>query len=294
MPRFRDLAGLSVVITGASAGIGAELARQLAGRGCRLTLAARRIDALGAVERECAERAAAGRSPSAYGSTILQCDVTDQAQLAALVDHAFASCGGVDVWVNNAGSGVRHRLLEASDADMLAMHALHCLAPLHACQLLAPRWIAAGHPGQFVDVCSVGGRVGYPYNAAYAAAKHSMSAVSDVARLELAPHGITVTTVYPGVTTSDFGSASADRTGGLSQRYVEYNRRHANLLRRLVSSPQPTAYVAAQIVTAIASRRAAVYPHRWGTLAAAAYTLFPGYISRRIGGHLPQLEQLDN
>lgn len=274
----RPLSGLHVVVTGASAGIGAELARELAGRGCRLTLAARRIELLEGVAEQC-RRAGSPRVVA------MRCDVTDRAQFAALVQRAREHAE-IDVWVSNAGSGVRHHVLEATDEDMLALYRLHALGSLHAYQLVAPGWIERGHGGQFVDVCSVGGRVGYPYNAGYAAAKHAQSAIGDAARLELASRGITVTTVYPGATVSDFSSASADRTSGMAMAYVRSTRSAGGLLRRLVSQPQTTAHVARCIAAAIRSRRATVYPHRWGNLAAWLYVLAPAYVTARVAREL--------
>jgi short-subunit dehydrogenase len=270
-----SLRGKRIVITGASAGIGAELARQLAHAGCRLVLAARRQERLDQVAADC-------RATGVEVHTVM-CDVVLPAQLQALVRLARHELGEIDVWINNAGSGMRHRILEARDADMLALYHLHVLAPLHAYQLVAPGWIAARHPGQFVDICSVGGKAGYPFNAGYAAAKHALSAIGDVARLELAPHGIAVTTVYPGVTVSDFSQASVDRTDGASASFVSSSRASRSVLRRLVSRPQPTEDAVRRIVRGIERRSPTVYPHRWGLLAAALWHVAPGYVTRAVG-----------
>jgi short-subunit dehydrogenase len=279
---MRPLRGLHVVITGASAGLGAELARQLAPHGCRLTLAARRAGLL--------EQVAQAAQAAGAASVAVPTDVTEETQVQALAVAARQRFGEIDVWVNNAGSGLRQRLLDTSDGQLLALHRLHVLAPLWAYRAVVPAWLAAGHAGQLVDVCSLGGKAGYPFNGAYAAAKHGLSALGDTLRHELYGTGVAVTTVYPGPTVTGFGQASPDLTGGASAAHVGGARASRNRLVRAVATPQAAATVAAALVRAIQTRQPVVYPHRWATLAALLQNLWPSLalrLANRGGGAKP-------
>jgi NADP-dependent 3-hydroxy acid dehydrogenase YdfG len=286
------LSGKHIVVTGASAGIGAELCRQLGREGCRVTLAARREELLRQVAGE--GRRAGGQAELAVA------DVTDREQVFALARRAEAAFGPIDVWVSNAGAGISHRLVDATEEDMLHLYRLNCLSSLWAYQALLPGWMARGY-GQFIDVCSLGGKAGYAYAGAYAAAKHALSGIGDVLRQELALQGVTpgpprrakagatrpwltVTTVYPGPTISSFGSARFDRivASALRPPGVDIGdlRRNRNFIVRAVAGPQPTAFVARAIVRAMLRPVCVVYPHRWGTLAVVANHIAPAPLLR--------------
>ncbi len=267
-----DLRGKHVVVTGASAGIGALLCRRLGERGCRVTLAARRLDRLEAVA---AEVETAGGAALAVA-----CDVTDRAAVFRLAQHTRERFGEVDIWVSNAGAGVRHDLLEATEDDMLAMYRLNCLSSLWAYQAVVPGWLAAERGGQLIDVNSVGGFAGFAYNGGYCAAKHALSGLGDVLRQEVNGRGITLTTVYPGLTASDFSENVTDRTGGdRSRRTAALNRRGGFLVSK-VAAKQPTGVVVDAIVRAMERPRCFVYPHRWAALAGLLYRLRPEFVLR--------------
>jgi len=286
------LSGKHIVVTGASSGIGAELCRQLGREQCRVTLAARREELLRQITDEV--RRAGGQAEAVVA------DVTDREQVFALARRAVAAFGPVDVWVSNAGAGISHRLVDATEEDMLHLYRLNCLSSLWAYQALLPSWMARGY-GQFIDVCSLGGKAGYAYAGGYAAAKHALSGIGDVLRQELALQGITpgpprrtkagaprpwltVTTVYPGPTISGFGKARFDRivASALRPPGVDIGdlRRTRNFIVRKVAGPQPTAFVARAIVRAMLRPVCTVYPHRWGTLAVVANHIAPAPLLR--------------
>jgi short-subunit dehydrogenase len=202
-----------------------------------------------------------------------------------LASAALRQFGEIDVWVNNAGSGLRRQLLATTAEQMQALYRLHVLAPLAAYQAVIPRWLEKGHSGQIVDICSLGGKAGYPFNGAYAAAKHGLSALGDTLRHELYGSGITITTVYPGPTVSEFGQASPDLTGGANSAHVSGSRASRNWLVRAVATPQPTACVTEAIVRAIRLRPPVVYPQRWGALAVLAGNLWPQLALRLANRH---------
>ncbi|AEG93666.1 SDR family oxidoreductase [Ramlibacter tataouinensis] len=181
------------VITGASDGIGAEMARQLAARGgVSLVLAARNADRLAAVAAQC-ERADA---PVLAVPT----DVALEAQCRALIDAAVARFGRLDALVNNAGISAQALLEQVRAED------LHWYEDLMRVNLWGSVWCThAALPhlkaarGQLVAVSSLAGLVGVPGRTAYSASKFAMTGFFEALRAELKPAGVAVTIAYPGV-----------------------------------------------------------------------------------------------
>jgi short-subunit dehydrogenase len=272
-----ELTGKHIVVTGASAGIGAELCRLLGTEGSRVVLSARRADRLAMVAEEV--RQAGGE---AY---VAPCDVAEREQVFALAQVARAQFGEIDVWVSNAGAGMRHRLLDAGEEDMLSLYKLNCLSSLWAYQAVAPAWIEAGRGGQIVDVASIGSKSGFALGAGYCAAKHGLSAIGDVARQELVRHGIITTTVYPGLTATEFSDAITDRmqTGEWEQaKAARAKSRRGNFFLRRATQYQSAEQVARSIVKAIRRPVPLVYPHRWAAIATLIVNLWPGVMLRQV------------
>ena len=178
-----------VVITGASKGIGAELARQLAERGAKLVLAARNAKELEAVADECKKRGAQ--------VVTVRADVGVDRECAAIMSGAALAFGRIDVLVNNAGATMWARFEDIADLSILErimqvnyMGAVYCTA--HALPYLRQSG------GLLVGVCSLAGRTGVPTRTGYAASKHAMTGFFDSLRIELADSGVDVTMIYPG------------------------------------------------------------------------------------------------
>ena len=182
---YRDTVG---VITGASSGIGAALARELARRGMRIALVARRRDRL---EELAAEIGQAG------GEALpVVCDVAEQAQVETAVQTVLARYGRVDMLVNNAGFG-RHILFKDHDtADIERMVRTNYLGVVYFTKAVLPAMRARAR-GWIVNVSSVAGKLGQPDEAAYAASKFAVTGLSESLAYEFAPLGIHVMTVYP-------------------------------------------------------------------------------------------------
>ena len=132
-----------IVITGASSGIGAALARQRAGAGDTLVLAARRPDKLAAVAAACGSRTLA-----------VPADVTVRADVERLRDAALDAVGRVDVWVNNAGRGINRGVLELTDDELDAMFLVNTKAPLYGMQAILPHFKLRGE-GHLINVSTV-------------------------------------------------------------------------------------------------------------------------------------------
>lgn len=269
-----NLKGKHIVVTGASAGIGAELCRQLGARGCRVTLTARRRALLNVVAREV---------ESAGGQALVEtCDVTERDEILGLAECARERFGEVDIWVSNAGGAIRHKVLEATEEDMLAMWRLNCLSALWAYQAVVPRWLEQERTGQLIDVSSLGGKSGFALFGGYCAAKHGMSGLGDVLRHELRRTGIVLTTVYPGLTETSFSDAVLDHTGGdLSLGPEGTERQPAWIMRKLLEK-QSSAQVARCIVSAMVRPVPTVYPHRRQALAALIANLWPGLVLKAL------------
>ena len=269
-----ELKGKHVVVTGASAGIGAELCRQLGAAGCRVTLAARRRALLNDVAQEVEH---------AGGQALVEtCDVIERDEVFELADFARQHFGEIDIWVSNAGTGMRHRLLDATEADMLDLYRLNCLSSLWAYQAVASRWLELGRGGQLIDVASIGAKSGFAYGGGYCAAKHGLSGMGDSLRQELGGTGIVLTTVYPGLTASEFHEALIDRTEGDRSMRTEVMSRRQPWIVRQITQRQSSAHVARCIVRAMERPVPTVYPHRWAALAALAYNLSPGFLLKAI------------
>lgn len=182
-----------VIITGASDGIGAELARQWAGRegtDLKLVLAARSLDKLADVAAQC----------QSLGAQVLvqRCDVESQGDCQALVDATLARFGGLDVLVNNAGMSAHANFDQVQDlAWYERLMRINLWGSVWCTQAALPALKASG--GRLVAVSSLAGLVGVPGRTAYSASKFAMTGFFEALRVELAPLGVSVTIAYPGV-----------------------------------------------------------------------------------------------
>lgn len=194
------MANKTIVITGASAGIGAGLAMRLAGDGHNLVLAARRRDALERVARDAMQRG----SPRAL---VVATDVTKRSDVEHLRDAAVAAFGGFDVWVNNAGRGITRSVLDLSDADVDDMMAYNVKSALYGMQVAVAHFIDRGR-GHLINISSFLGRVPLaPHRSAYNAAKAALGALTANLRADLRTDHpeIHVTLVMPGMVATEFG-----------------------------------------------------------------------------------------
>jgi short-subunit dehydrogenase len=188
-----------VVITGASAGIGAAVAHELGARGHRLVLCARRLSELEKVARDAEEQG----SPEAIA---LVADVTHRNDVENVRDEALDAFGQVDVWINNAGRGISRGVLDLTDEDIDAMMALNVKSALYGVQAIMPHFIERGS-GHLINVSSFLGRVPLsPMRSAYNAAKAALNALTANLRMDVRAKypGIYISLVMPGVVTTEF------------------------------------------------------------------------------------------
>jgi short-subunit dehydrogenase len=182
-------AGQRVLITGASSGLGAALARQLAARKAVVGLIARRRDRLGEVLADCRRT-----SPD---SAMWVADLGDTAAVGELARQAWDGLDGVDVLVNNAAIPKRRPVTELDPDDVEAVMRVNFFAPMRLTLALLPRMLERGS-GMIVNVSSVGGRLGIIHETAYCASKFALCGWSEAMAVDLHGTGVTVKLIEPG------------------------------------------------------------------------------------------------
>jgi short-subunit dehydrogenase len=187
------LEGATALVTGASSGIGAAIARALADAGATVALIARRGDRLAEV--------AATLAPGRHATFV--CDVRDRAAIDATIAAVHERVGPVDVLVNNAGIG-RYVAFVDTDADeTAAILETNLLAALHFTRALLPAMLTRRR-GHVVNVASIAGRIGSRNHAVYCASKFALAGLSESLVYELTGSGVGVTLVNPGIIATPF------------------------------------------------------------------------------------------
>src|SRR5512140_796350 len=202
-----SLAGKVIVVTGASSGIGEAAARLFAREGCRVVLTARRVDRLEQLAKEIKD---AGGEALPFAT-----DVTQPAQIEALVNAALAAYGQIDILFNNAGFG-RLDWLEALDPvkDIQSQLTVDLLGVVWTARAVLPHMYAR-RSGHIINMASVAGWIAPPLYTIYSAGKFGVRGFSEALRREAMPMGVHVSVIYPGSVRTEFnqhvGSSAAKR-----------------------------------------------------------------------------------
>lgn len=237
--------GATAVITGASRGIGAAVARRAAAQGARVGLIARSTADLNAVLHDLPGVAAAATA-----------DVTDRDQLADALDDLRRQLGDTDILVNSAGLGAYGPFATSSVDEAEQLMRVNYFGAVNAIGLVLPDMLARRR-GHIVTVGSISGRVAVPLEATYVATKFAVVGFSEALALELGPHGIGVSIVNPGPVDTDF----------FSRRGHAYERGFPRQV--------PADRVARAVIAAVERERAEVAVPRWLRLALVFRTLLP-------------------
>jgi short-subunit dehydrogenase len=190
------------LITGASAGLGVEFARQLSAKGHRLVLVARRKDRLESLAKELGNARA------------IALDLSKDGAAARLMADIAAAGEIIDLLVNNAGFGLYGRFAELDAGRQREMIDLNVGTLTDLCRAVAPAMIARGH-GAILNVASTASFQAGPGMAVYFATKAYVLSFSEALHEELKPHGVKVSCLCPGPTSTEFGAVAGFKSNGL-------------------------------------------------------------------------------
>lgn len=200
----RSISGSSVIITGASAGIGLALARLLATQGAKLTLAARRMDRLEQLAKEI---------PGSH--LLIQADVSRPADCQKIINAAAERFGRIDTLVANAGFGEGRPMLNTTAQQIEDIFKTNLLGTTecikHLLPLMIKQPIQQGYRGQIMIVSSAAARRGLPWLGPYSATKAAQLSIAEALRVEMKQHNIAVTTVHPVGTKTEFFEVAQQR-----------------------------------------------------------------------------------
>jgi len=205
MAKIKDL---RVLITGASSGIGKAIAFEFAGKGAKLAIASRRSGILRKAADEFKDA-----FPEIQAPLVVPCDVTDREDVRQLVKGCVDHFGGIDILINNAGTGVYGNSEMTTLEDFRSVMEVNFFGAVHCILEVLPLMQKTGK-GQIVNISSVASIHGVPYLGAYSASKAALVALSQSLRAELAKSGISIMIIYPGYTQTGFFEKEKKVGGG--------------------------------------------------------------------------------
>ena len=245
-----DIMNKVIIVTGASAGIGKALVEALSANGANVVMVARREERLQILAEQMATQP--GKR------LVLAGDIRNQEFAPHVIERSLREFGRLDVLVNNAGLGHRSLIADMNADDMrtiIETNLLGLLFMTHA----ALRPMRGQKAGQIINVSSIAGQRPLPNSALYPASKTAVNFISRSLRMECKPYKIKVTTVYPGLTKTEFGHARLGETG----------------INRFGLEGVPAERVAEKIVQAIRHGKSDVYVTWYDWLFVHLNRLFP-------------------
>ena len=247
------ISGSVVVITGASDGIGAELARNLARRGARLVLNARNEAKLSTVVPD---------------ALTVPGDITDPAVRQRIVDQTLARYQQIDIVINNAGAGLYSPAWQAPMTDVRRLMELNFFAPLELTQLAVPH-MRTRKSGMIVNIGSIAGKITLPWFTMYSVSKYALGSLTEGLRMELKRDGIHAMIVCPGYVSTNF---QAHILGGNVPTTVAKAKGLAITVEQC----------AEDIVRGIEAGKRTVLTPKPGWFVVAASRLFPGIVQAQL------------
>ena len=235
----------TVLITGASSGMGKQTAIKLLSLGYTVYVAARRVDKMQDLE--------------ALGGIPLALDITREQDIVRVVEQITTERGGIDILINNAGFGMYGAMEETTIADARYQFEVNLFGLARLTQLALPT-MRAKRAGKIINISSMGGKVYTPLGAWYHATKHALEGWSDCLRIELAQFGIDVIIIEPGAIATEFGDVMLapmlERSGqgpyeGMAQSMAKATRASYDK----PGAASPPSLIADTIAKAIAAKR---------------------------------------
>lgn len=202
---MKDIVGNVVVVTGASKGIGEAIAHQFANAGCRLVLCGRNKTRLNKVAK------ATGLTKNDI--TTVSSDISKESGMKKIIDTAYKKFNQVDIFINNAGVGVRKEIHKCTLKEYDYTFDTNLKAVYFSFRMLLPRMIKR-KSGQIINISSGAGRIGLPGMALYSASKAALNAMCEAAAGEVRNHNIKINTLAPGSTDTNFGGQRLQKKTG--------------------------------------------------------------------------------
>ena len=206
---LRRFPGKTVVVTGAGRGIGLGIAERFAREGANIVLADKVSPTKEVVEHV---------EAMGVRALAITCDITDKAEVENLYAETANRFGSVDVSVQNAGIITISRLEELTEADWNRVLDVNTTGVFLCCQAAAKHMVKQGH-GRLINSSSAQGRQGFIYTPHYAASKFAVIGLTQSLAKELAPHGVTVNAICPGIIETDMWSYNDEHWGKLLGNY---------------------------------------------------------------------------
>jgi NAD(P)-dependent dehydrogenase (short-subunit alcohol dehydrogenase family) len=200
---MQDLRGKSAVVTGGGSGIGRAIALALADAGTDVVIAD--------IDRAAGEKVAGEIRARGRRGVAVETDVTQRASVERLADAAFGALGAVHVLCNNAGVFRGSPLDRAPDADWEWLMAVNLWGVVHGIQVFLPRMRDQGQGGHVVNTASMAGQLGFPGLGIYTATKFAVVGISEVLAQDLAPYGIGVSGLCPGIVSTRIWDGARQR-----------------------------------------------------------------------------------
>lgn len=252
-----QLKGKNIVITGASGGIGAEIAKLCAASGANLVLLARSMDKLEKLKVELQEN-------HQVNVNVFQLDVSDTVQVEKVFKQIFETIGQVDILVNNAGFGIFREAYQASMDEIKGMFDVNVVGLMACTSMVLPK-MRERRFGHIINIASQAGKIATPKSSVYSATKHAVLGYTNALRMELADYNVLVTAVNPGPIATNFFDI-ADEQG----TYVKN-------VQRYMLQPE---YVASKVVDSMLTKTREINLPRWMNMGSVVYVLFPRLFER--------------
>ena len=244
--------GATVVVTGASRGIGRAVAAKAVARGARVGLIARSADDLDEVHRALGDR-----------SLVAPADVSDRAQVDSAMRAVEAGLGPIDILVANAGIGAYGPFATAGVETVERLVQVNVLGTVYPVEAVLPGMIERGR-GHIAIVASVAGRFGSPFEAAYAATKFAQVGLGEALSVELSAHNVAVSIINPGVVDTSFFEARGHPYARTFPRLLSAEH-VADALVGAVERDRLETFVPRWFAAAVAIRHLAPRLYEWGT-----------------------------
>ncbi|PFP27382.1 oxidoreductase [Bacillus sp. AFS073361] len=252
-----QLKGKNIVITGASGGIGAEIAKLCASSGANLVLLARSISKLEQLRMDLQQK-------HPVKVAVYQLDVSETAEVKKVFQRIFDTIGDIDILVNNAGFGVFREAHLATLDEIKGMFDVNVVGLMACTSMVLPK-MRERRFGHIINIASQAGKIATPKSSVYSASKHAVLGYTNSLRMELADVNVLVTSVNPGPIATNFFNI-ADEKG----TYVKN-------VQRFMLKPE---YVAEKVIDSMLTKTREINLPRWMNMGSVVYVLFPRLFER--------------